>query len=67
MQYKKNRQLANQTNARIRRTIKKVTGHKLSKKLEIDETVPIKRGGSPTKISNKRIVPRTVNRRKGTK
>lgn len=67
MQYKQRRKIANKTNAKIRKAIKKITGKKLSKKYEIDDIVPIKKGGSPISLGNKRIVLKKVNRKKGAK
>ncbi|MBI4036810.1 hypothetical protein HY385_00065 [Candidatus Daviesbacteria bacterium] len=49
--YKKRRQKANTVNHKIRKAIEEVTGKKLSKKIEIDDIKPIKKGakrGLPT-------------------
>lgn len=67
MNYKKRRKLANKVNQKLRRAIKKVAGKKLPKNIEVDDIIPIKKGGSPTKLRNKRLVKRKVNRRKGAK
>lgn len=67
LNYKKRRKLANKVNQKIRRIIKKATGKKLPKSIEIDDIIPIKKGGSPTSLRNKRLIRRRINRRKAAK
>lgn len=67
MKYKNRRKLANKVNQKIRKAIKKATGKKLPKSIEIDDIIPIKKGGSPTSLRNKRLVKRRTNRRKAAK
>lgn len=67
MNYKESRQKANNMTKKVRQKIEKITGKKLSKLVEIDHKVSIKKGGSPTNPKNLQLLPRTVNRKKGAK
>ena len=65
--YKKRRQAANVVNQKIRKTVEKIIGKKLPKKIEVDDIKPIKKGGSPTDLRNKRLISKTANRKKAAR
>lgn len=65
--YEKRRQLANLANQKIRKVVEKVIKKKLPKSIEVDDIIPIKKGGHPTDPRNKRLISKIANRRKGAK
>jgi hypothetical protein len=66
-EYDKNRKKADEVNQDLRAKIAKEKGKAAIKGKDVDDIKPIAKGGSPTDLKNKRLIPAKANKQKGSK
>jgi len=66
-EYEKRRKEADRKNQEIRKKIAEKEGKAALKGLHVDDIIPIRKGGHPTDLKNKQLIPAKKNLEKGTK